>query len=444
MSEIPLLKSALHSLDRCESTHGTLARPDRYRTLRELLKHAPQIIARGAGLSYCLASAGDGTTSIAMGRFNRILEFDRETGVIRVEAGMALGNLLEFVARHGFWLPVLPGYPSITVGGAIAMNIHGKSAYHSGLFADHVATLWLEHPDHGEIRCSKLERADVFDLTIGGFGFTGVIVSARIILKKPSGNRIERTRIKTANLADTVAVFDKHKEKSDQIYSWNDLNRSSRRFGAGFAYLESFIKVPARGGFEPLAPASLESERVSCSLVRRPLLDLIPHVYRALEARRPERAFLDPMSAAFPLLGKEGYLRACGAKGFREMQIIVPFVNWSRFAEGLERLVHNFRITTTLGSLKIFRGIGKYLCFHSDGLCIALDIPLQTGIDAFMAKVDELMLDCRGLPNVAKDSRLSATVAKSAFVGYDEFKRHLMDFDPRARFQSALRSRLNV
>src|SRR5262249_30999826 len=161
-----------------------LLRPDRYRHLLNALRANGPVIARGAGLTYCGASAGAGVRSVSSLLFNRILDFDGVAGRVRVEPGIELGALYRFAVPRGWILPIMPGHPSITVGGCVGCNVHGKNHCREGNFINVVESLTLFHPDHGEIFCSRTEIPEVFHLTVGGFGLTGFLTSVELRLGK--------------------------------------------------------------------------------------------------------------------------------------------------------------------------------------------------------------------------------------------------------------------
>ncbi len=437
---------------------ATIVRPDRYRDLQQTLAGSSPIIARGQGLSYCLASGADGGLTINMSEFRRITDFvaplhNKSSATIEVEAGLPLGHLLEFLVANGYWFPVLPGYPSITIGGALAMNIHGKSQFHYGLFGEHVESLTLLHPIHGEIFCSRESNREVFDLTIGGFGLTGIITRVRLKISPLKGNSIERHRVAINSLDAAVELMRKSHGPGDtqfeQTYSWHDLNRRGAGFGSGFVYLERLTQdtLSQAPSHCVLRSPRLKADFVqpAWAVVARPSLQrYLNSAYRIKEMLSPAKRRFDLLQGSFPFLGNEIYFHLAGTRGFHEMQITVPLSAWQRFNAGLERLLSDHKIVTTLGSLKLFRGEQSLLNFQKEGVSVAIDIPRQIGDLMFMAKVDKLMLDCDGIPNIAKDSRLSAQVISQAYPGYAEFKRRLVASDPSVRMQSMLRKRLDV
>ena len=143
-----------------------------------------------------------------------------------------MGDLLAFAATRHLLPPVIPGYPLITVGGAVAMNVHGKNQFHTGNFGDHVTRLTLYHPQRGEVTCGPGENAGVFRLTVGGFGLTGHITSVDIALTSLTGNDIAVERRRVHNLVEAAELMDKLSDASDYIYSWHDLNLRGPKFGS--------------------------------------------------------------------------------------------------------------------------------------------------------------------------------------------------------------------
>lgn len=436
----------LSSLDRNEIEQVAVVRPDRYRDISQAIQSSEFSIARGAGLSYCLASAGNNALSVSMAAFNRVLEFSADNGEILVEAGMSIGSLQAFAAGKGFWFPVLPGYPQITIGGCIAMNVHGKSQYHSGLFGDHVAELWIVHPKHGDLRCRRTENSDLFELTLGGFGLTGIITRARLRLSKLKGRSIERVRKYASSLNEAVELMQEHKDSCDQIYSWNDLNRHGDHFGQGYVYLERFTQSETEESSEILKAARMDTSEgpFPYSMIPLFLFKYIPIAYRTMESLSGSKQTLGLLGGAFPLVGKESYFRVCRAKNFREAQIIIPTGEWEKFANSLSQLLKKIPVTISLGSLKLFRGSRQLLNFQQEGICIAIDLPRQPNAIRFLEGLDALMKNAGGIPNISKDSRLSKEIVCASYPGYGEFRKRLSLFDPEGRMQSKLRSRLGV
>ena len=457
-SENDAMLSELASLDGTERATAEVRRPDRYRHLFGELTAGGPTIPRGAGLSYCGASFGDGVTSISSRCFDRILQFDPDGGEIVVEPGLSVGDLFRFAVTQGWYPPVLPGHPAITVGGCVAFNVHGKSQYHGGCFADHVLELSVFHPDHGEISCSPEREQQLFELTAGGFGLTGFITRVKMKLMPLAGRSIHQRRIPVTDLRQAVRVMQDECDDADCLYAWNDLNRRGAAFGRGIVYSERFDGQPADrktadpetddrqarvgsefGGLDPSRRG-----RFGISFFRRPSAIAFSRTYGWLEARKSRQARLDLASAAFPIHGKEIYYQLFGRRGLREYQMLIPQAAWEGAAEEVEQLLVKSGSAATLGSLKLFRGHPSLLKFCDTGICLAIDVPASHGSQQLFAELDALVLRTGGLVNLSKDSRLTGELAEQVFPEYQRFKDGLAAHDPQRRFDSALRRRLGV
>ena len=436
--------SELASFDGTERATAEVRRPDRYRHLFAALSSEGAAIPRGAGLSYCGASFGDGVRSISSRRFNRILELDASSGQIVVEPGLSVGELFDFAVARGWYPPVLPGHPAITVGGCVACNVHGKSQYHGGCFAEHVSELSVFHPGHGEITCSPEARKELFELTAGGFGLTGFITRVKLRLVPLAGHGVRRRRIPVADLNEAVRVMEAECDAADSLYAWNDLNRRGPAFGRGVVYSERFAGEarPARQGFRDLDPA--RRGRFGVSFFRRSSAILFSRSYGWLESHRSREELLDLAAAAFPIHGKEIYYALFGRRGLREYQMLIPREAWESVAEELERLLAKSGVAATLGSLKLFRGRSSLLDFCGTGVCLAIDVPAGRRTHELFTGLDDLVLRAGGLVNLSKDSRATGELAERIFPEYERFKDALAAHDPGRRFDSALRRRLGV
>lgn len=434
----------LSSFDGTESIVADCVAPSQHQQLAEAFCDGMPVIPRGAGLSYCAVSAGEGVRSVSSVLLNRVLNFDNINGIIDVEPGICLGNLFKFTTQRGWILPVMPGHPSITIGGCIGCNVHGKNQYREGNFIGVVDSFTLRHPDHGEIRCSRDQEATLFQLTIGGFGLTGFITSVRLKLKPLGCPAVRLRRITVASLAETVEIMEQYKQQAELLYSWNNLNFHGGTFGHGFVY----VGVPASSPvYEKAIFRHLKSDersRMPLSAYSRFTTRLMFDVYSLSQHLSAEDKLIGWARAAFPVNGSEFYFWLFGQRGFREYQLLVPHSRWAEIEEALPSLIRRRKVPITLGSVKLFRGQSDLLHFDGTGMVLTIDVPEGDDAHKFFEDLDRLTLSCGGLVNLAKDGRVGADFVSRVFPGYDRFKRELRAFDPRGRFDSSLRRRLNV
>jgi decaprenylphospho-beta-D-ribofuranose 2-oxidase len=435
----------LVSFDGTEACRGVLVQPGRYRDLRALLEGPGPFATRGAGLSYCQASAGVGVTTISTRSFDRFLAFDAKRLQVMVEPGVTVGALVRFAVDRGAWFPVLPGHPAITVGGCVAFNVHGKSQHDVGCFADHVAALTLLHPDRGELVCTPNDNAGLFELTLGGMGLTGYIGTITLRLRPLPGRAVRRTARPVANLSEAAELMQSLADSADgagTLYSWNDLNQRGARFGRGIVYAESFEPVGPRprGRYRRLAPGHRPGPQVAGLRVASRMLNAGYGTRERLGSTRV-RSVED---AAFPINGNEAYYRLFGRRGFREYQVLIPGDAWAAGSREIQRLLAGADLPVTLGSLKLFRGDGRLLRFTGDGVCLAMDVPAGAAADRLFGRLDRVAVDHGGLVNLSKDSRVVGETVRALYPGYHEFCERLCDHDPKRRFDSMLRHRIDA
>lgn len=234
----PLEASSFVSFDRGVRANAWWQRPDRYRHLEHGGEGLPRI-ARGGGLSYAAASFGEGLIVQDMKAFDRFLEFDG-LAKVRVEAGMTFTKLLSVLARRGCSIPVVPGHPLITVGGAVAADVHGKHPARDGTFADWVECLTLYHPEIGFATLSREREPERFAATCGGFGLTGTIVDVTL---RVAPLRSTRVKVEAAPLASLRAAIEPLQASADEdfVYTWHDGTARGHDFGRGVVFRGRFI-----------------------------------------------------------------------------------------------------------------------------------------------------------------------------------------------------------
>jgi decaprenylphospho-beta-D-ribofuranose 2-oxidase len=439
-------RAAFTSFDGAISEAVSYQRPDRYRLIEADLGGRPRI-ARGGGYSYVAASFGAGSIVQEMGRFNRLLRFDPVARVVEVESGVTLGDLLALTSRAGLGLAVQPGYPAITVGGCIAANVHGKNPVREGTFADSVLDLTLFHPRLGVLRISPERSPDIFDLTCGGFGLTGVILSASLRLQPLVGPRVSIRRIVVGSPGEALALAPELAGGHLFAYTWHDAAPASRTFGRGFVYAGSMLPgpIPASGvASRYRATTSRDRARLPFSLWRRLTTRALTSAYWHVERARPETTETGLFDAIFPFARRAAYFRLYGRPGLAECQILVPYDRAGAFLRDLRQLVLSMRPPSVMLSMKAFHGEPRLLRFQGRGICVTLDLARSPATLKFLHRLDALTLAADGVPNIVKDSRLPRAVAQACYPEYEHFRERLHAFDAERLYRSELSERLGL
>jgi decaprenylphospho-beta-D-ribofuranose 2-oxidase len=431
------------SFDGTEACRAEIVEPDRYRDLYAALEGTRYAI-RGAGLSYCMASAVGHAPAVTTRHFDRFLAFDPDRRTVTVESGTTIGALSDFAVAHDCSFPVLPGHPAITVGGSAGFNVHGKTQHNVGHFSDHVEALTLFHPAHGELRCSAHERRDLFELTLGGMGLTGCIIDLTLRLQPLRGRLVRRRAIPVRSLGEAVARMKELSPDADALYSWNDLNARGSRFGQGVVYDERFEPGDRsdRTAYRTLAAERRGRLRVSAwsPLTSR----AVNRAYTMRDAVRRETV-TSVHDAAFPINGSEIYYELFGSRGLREYQVVLRHDVWDDAIVEIQRALDRVPdLAITLGSLKLFSGSRRHLWFRDDGICLTIDVPAAPAALELFARLDDIAVEYGATVNLSKDSRLTGPVVEKLFPELAGFRDALFAHDPDVRIDSVLRRRLGL
>lgn len=438
-------KIKIQSLDRNYTTNIFLKRPEKYRQLKEISDQYEKMIPMGSCSSYVPASFGKDNLSILMTKFNKIIEFDKINKTITVEAGVKISDLLQFTLKDRLWIPQIPGYPSITLGGIIATNSHGKSSAFHGTIRNQIKEILLYHKTNGWIKLSKDENKTIFDLTIGGFGLTGIIVQVKLKLEDFIGYNFKTSLIKTNSLRDTIQNFSEDSKEIYQ-YSWNRSD-NIKHLGQGFIFKNEINKT--ENSFSDIKKLNFKKNKLHTNLKfnfwNKFSIKFSQFLFYNYHLFKNDKVFFESFKKTiFPFSGKEMYFKMFGQKGLIESQIIVPIHKINQIIDELE---FNFRKESpdiTLLSIKKIKGECNYLRFESNGFCITFDLVRNKKSLNFMDKIDLICQNNKLIPSIIKDSRLKLSTVKTCYNGYDQFRKDLKEFDNKRIYRSQLSDNLEI
>lgn len=362
---------------------------------------------------------------------DRWISFDAERGILRCEAGVLLARVLERSVPAGWFLPVTPGTRFITLGGAIANDIHGKNHHRAGTFGCHVRCFELLRSNGARLLCSAEQNADYFRATIGGLGLTGLITWAEIQLISIQSAAVEREVIPFSNLRGFFDLAGESDHSHDYTVAWVDCLARGAALGRGL-----FM----RGRHAQSEPGGLSAPPVRrfASPVRPPAMLFNPVALRLFNAlyyhrqRGAKRAGKVAYGAFFyPLDAIRDWNRWYGRRGFFQYQCALPSARAQDAVEELLRRVAASGNGSFLAVLKIFgdRKSPGPLSFPLPGATLAMDFPNRGAVTLqLLAELDTITLTAGGRVNPSKDSRMPADTFRQGFPNWREFESYR---DPR-------------
>ena len=404
-----------------------------------------RLIARGAGRAYGDAALNPDAT-LDMGRLNRLLSFDGETGLLACQAGERLGDILGVFGPRGWFPPVTPGTRHVTVGGMIAADVHGKNHHGEGSFGAHLEWIDLAGADGGIVRCSPAERTDLFEATIGGMGLTGVILAAAFRLKPIETGLIRQKLARADNLDHALHVFESEARWTYSV-AWIDCMAKGARLGRSLVYLgEHASRAEAPGGGRPYRA---RSPRLAApfDLPGFTLNGLSIRAFNALYAAlpRPAEGFVEADPYFYPLDAVADWNRIYGGRGFVQHQCVLPLhVGRDGLVEILGR-VSAHGSGAFLAVLKRFGPAGRGLMsFPMEGYTLAMDFPADADHFRLLDALDAAVVAHGGRLYLAKDARQSAATLAAGYPRLTEFAAARERSGANGRFDSLLSRRLGL
>jgi decaprenylphospho-beta-D-ribofuranose 2-oxidase len=421
--------------------------------VREALKTAgPRgVLARGLGRAYGDSALNGGGTVLDATTLAGVHAFDAESGLLTVDAGVSLDTIMRAFVPLGWFVPVTPGTRFVTVGGAIAADIHGKNHHVDGTFCRHVTQLRLITPT-GEEVCSAGDDAELFWATAGGMGLTGVVVEATLRLLPIATSRMRVDTERAADLDDLMDRMDRGDDAYRYSVAWIDCVTGGSHLGRGVLTRGDHAAVdelPPKMRRDPLgydARVRLAAPpMVPAGLVRPSTARLLNEAWFRKAPRSRTGAIHTIPSFFHPLDGVREWNRMYGARGFLQYQFVVPFGAAEVVRTAVERLTAA-RCPSVLAVLKRFGPADPGpLSFPAAGWTLALDLPVgPPQLGPVLDELDELVVEAGGRLYLAKDSRMRPELLAAMYPQLDEWRAVCDRVDPDRVLQSDLDRRLGL
>jgi FAD/FMN-containing dehydrogenase len=378
----------------------------------------PTMIPRGLGRSYgdsALASAVMSSKNL-----DRYDCFDSSTGLLKCSAGVSLEDILRVFVPKGWFLPVTPGTKYVSVGGAVASDVHGKNHHVEGSFCDHVSEMTIITALSGAVTCSRESYPELFYATCGGMGLTGFIINVTFKLKKIKSALINEKVIKAENLEEAIELFEEYKNATYSV-AWIDCLSTGRSMGRSLIMLgehagEGELSIaPDRKIVVPFDMPGLALNRYTVQLFNS-------LYYNRVRKHETERiTHYEPFF--YPLDSLLEWNRIYGKSGFTQYQFVLPLETG---LEGISRVLKEIaesKLGSFLAVLKIFGdGNENYLSFPMKGYTLALDFKMCDQVRSLMLKLDDIVLDLGGRIYLSKDVRMSERIFKAGYPDWMQFQ----------------------
>lgn len=385
------------------------------------------LLPYGLGRSYGDVCLNDGGAIVTSEHLDKFIAFDVTTGVVRCEAGVSLSELISVCLPRGYFLPVSPGTRFVTVGGAIANDVHGKNHHKSGTFGCFVNRFCLKRSDGSEIECSPTENKELFAATIGGMGLTGFILWAEIKLRPVTNEFIDVESVQFGNLDEFYSIS---AESNDFEYTvaWLDCVSGGSQFGRGIFIRGNHNTTRpggrcSPGGIPLLVPFSLPSFVLNKYSVRA-----FNEVYYRKQREKTSRAVSHYQPFFYPLDSVHHWNRIYGKRGFVQFQCVIPHGAQREVITEIVSCVVKEGSASFLAVLKEFGEIKSpgIMSFPLPGATLCMDFPYGGGATRWlMQTLEEMVVKAGGRLYPAKDACMTAEHFQIFYPRWKEFASHI-------------------
>ncbi len=413
--------------------------------LQSLLDRGESFIPRGNGR--CYGDASLASTTISTLKFDKILFFDAETGIFECQSGLTLDQILEVIVPKGWFLPVTPGTKFITVGGAVASDVHGKNHHLDGSFSNHIIEMDIVLASKETLTCSSTLNTDLFEATCGGMGLTGIISCVKFQLKKIETSFIRQKQIKAGNLEELIRLFDEYYHYTYSV-AWIDCLKKGSNFGRSILMLGEHAEKKDLNEKQLKDPLQLPKNKQINFPFNLPSWVLNSFTVKAFNflfysknLKKEINNVIGYEPFFYPLDAILHWNRGYGKNGFVQYQFVLPLEAKNGLIEILER-ISNKGLGSFLAVLKVFGKQESIIAFPKEGYTLALDFPVRPGLLEFLDELDQVVLRYGGRLYMSKDARMKPEVLQSGYPELDKFKEIVRKYDPDGKIHSIQSDRL--
>jgi len=394
----------------------------------------------GMGRSYGDVCLNDANSLLLTRGLDRLVAFDLQTGILCCEAGATLAEILDFGLPRGWFLPVSPGTKFVTVGGAIANDIHGKNHHMAGTFGRHLLRFNLARSDGAHMECSPTQNADWYSATVGGLGLTGLIEWAEIQLKPVVSRKIAYQAIQFHGLEEFIALSEAN-SGCEYTVAWIDSVANSGRGVRGIFMCGDHDHTPEQR--KPISKAKLTIPfDLPSFMLSSVTVGLFNTFYFNKQLKKRVAAVIDYEPFFYPLDSVLHWNRMYGKAGLLQFQCVIPYAGGLTAMREILDVINKSGLASFLAVLKIFGNLPSpgMMSFPMPGITLALDFPIKSDRSfSLLDRLGEMTLAAGGRIYPAKDARMTPEQFRSFYPSYSNFARYV---DPR--FSSSFWRRVNA
>ena len=423
---------------------GKLTYVSTQNSLIEAINKNKTVIPYGNGRSY-----GDNALNENMVHFNNPInpiEFDQETGIGHVNAATQIGELIDYILPFGWFPPVVPGTKFVTIGGAIAADIHGKNHHVDGCISQHIISFNLMLENGDIVECSKKKNSDLFKATCGGMGLTGVILNARIKMIPVKSRFIEQISFKAQNIDELFSLFDNYDHRRYSV-AWIDCTAIDNNLGRGLFGAGEFSKNQVLNGYNTDIHSRFNIPFFLPSwLINSLSLKIFNTLYYHLSSlNKQKKEVVDLNRFFFPLDQILNWNRIYGKLGFLQYQFVLPKENSKK---GIKKILNIISKSTQVPSLAVLKLFGpsnnNYLSFPTKGYTLALDFKNHANLFPLLDKLDKIVMDNGGRVYLAKAARIKGQNFQLGYKKLKHFCKLRKQYNLNTKFQSYQSKRLGL
>lgn len=408
-----------------------------------------KVIPRGLGRSYADQATNAGGWVLKMEKMNHFLSFDKEKGILDCQAGVSLEDIIQNFAPKG-WFPMInPGTKYVTIGGAIANDIHGKAHHIDGSFVNCVLDFTIILADGSVVKASREENSDLFWANFGGLGLLGTILTVRLQLRKIETTYFIQKSIPARNLEEMLQAIDESDKHFAYSVAWIDSLGKGKDLGKGVLVVGNEAKrkdLPQKHLTNPLKVSGKPKLAVPFYLPAFSLNTFtVSLLNKALYLKQKSSTGLAHYDGFFfPLDMINDWNRGYGRRGFIQYQFVLPEENGK---ENIRRILKEITKSDCVPFLNVLKKFGKgqgILSFPMKGYTFAIDFPITPQLKPFTQKLDKMVLEAGGRIYLGKDAYLDEDTFKAMYPQYTQWLEVKRKYDPDNHFTSDLARRIGL